>query len=95
VLSRITLPTLLINARNDPFLPEAALPRIDEVSPAVRCEFSAEGGHAGFVSGRFPGNLRWLPRRLISFFRETSGTREIVTQRGADEIMTARNAPPR
>ena len=95
VLGRIMLPTLLINARNDPFLPAAALPRIDEVSPVVRCEFSAEGGHAGFVSGRFPGHLRWLPQRLISFFREASGTREIVTQRGANEIMTARNAPPR
>jgi predicted alpha/beta-fold hydrolase len=67
-LSRIRLPTLVLNARNDPFLPESALPRPDEVSTAVSTEFPAEGGHVGFVSGPFPGNLTWLPRRLFEFF---------------------------
>lgn len=94
VLGRIEVPTLLINACNDPFLPETALPRMDEVSPLVRREFSAEGGHAGFVSGPFPGHLRWLPRRLIAFFREASDARETVTRRGAGEIITARRTSP-
>jgi hypothetical protein len=67
-LRAITAPTLLLNARNDPFLPEAALPRADEVSPAVTAEFPAEGGHVGFVSAPFPGNLCWLPQRLLAFF---------------------------
>ncbi len=67
-LDRITVPTLLLNARNDPFLPAAALPGADEVSPAVTREFPAHGGHAGFVSGRFPGNIDWLPQRLMRFF---------------------------
>ena len=26
------------------------------------------GGHVGFVSGPFPGNLDWLPQRLLHFF---------------------------
>jgi predicted alpha/beta-fold hydrolase len=68
-LTRIAVPTLLVNARNDPFLPEAALPLEDEVSPAVTREFPTEGGHVGFVSGRFPGHLEWLPRRIIEFLR--------------------------
>ena len=68
VLARITRPTLVLNAVNDPFLPPAALPRTDEVSAAVTLEQPAEGGHAGFVSGRFPGNLQWLPTRLLAFF---------------------------
>ena len=69
LLPRITVPTLMVNARNDPFLPEAALPGTRDVSAAVTCEFPAAGGHVGFVSGPFPGNLDWLPRRIVDFFR--------------------------
>ena len=64
----IRVPALLLNARNDPFLPAHALPSANEVSHHVVREFPAHGGHVGFVSGRFPGHLDWLPRRLIAFF---------------------------
>ncbi len=67
-LARIRVPTLLINARDDPFLPAAALPAPGEVSSAVRLEFPARGGHVGFVSGFFPGNIEWLPTRVLHFF---------------------------
>jgi predicted alpha/beta-fold hydrolase len=70
VLGRIEVPTLLLNARNDPFLPESALPRPGEVSSRVQCEFPEQGGHAAFVSAPFPGNLDWLPRRVLGFFAE-------------------------
>ena len=73
VLGRIGVPTLLLNARNDPFLPEAALPDPSQVSAAVRLDFPEEGGHAGFVSGPFPGNIDWMPRLLTAFFEETMG----------------------
>jgi predicted alpha/beta-fold hydrolase len=71
LLARISVPTLMINARNDPFLPQHALPPPSEVSRHVTLEFPATGGHAGFVSGRFPGHLNWLPRRLLAFFSGT------------------------
>ncbi|HEV8725388.1 MAG TPA: hydrolase [Candidatus Binatia bacterium] len=67
-LKLIRVPTLLLNARNDPFLPSAALPSAAEVSDAVTLEFPATGGHVGFVSGKFPGHLEWLPRRILKFF---------------------------
>lgn len=67
-LPRIAVPTLVLNARNDPFLPPAALPARSEVSEAVVLEQPEEGGHAGFVTGAFPGRLDWLPRRLSAFF---------------------------
>jgi len=67
-LGRIRVPALLVNARDDPFLPEAALPTEREVSAAVKLEFPSRGGHVGFVSGPFPGNIEWLPRRLLHFF---------------------------
>ena len=67
-LPAIALPTLMLNAQNDPFMPAQALPRADEVSAQVRLEFPREGGHVGFVSGSFPGKLDWLPQRLLHFF---------------------------
>jgi hypothetical protein len=61
-LGRIRVPTLVLNARNDPFMPEAALDAIDEVPPNVVLEFPRSGGHAGF-----PGRDRWLARRVLDF----------------------------
>ncbi len=69
-LTRIALPTLLIHARNDPFLPERYLPSAREVSPQVTLEYPLTGGHVGFVSGPFPGRLDWLPKRVLTFFSE-------------------------
>ncbi len=67
-LKSIAVPTLAINPKNDPFLPARHLPTADEVSPQVRLEQPPTGGHVGFVSGAFPGNLDWLPQRLLHFF---------------------------
>ncbi len=71
-LARIAVPTLLLNARDDPFLPERALPTEREVSAAVKLEFPARGGHVGFVSGPFPGHIAWLPRRILHFLEHRS-----------------------
>ncbi len=61
-LAGIRVATLVLNARNDPFLPEAALDAIGEVPPNVVLEFPRSGGHAGF-----PGRDRWLARRVLDF----------------------------
>jgi predicted alpha/beta-fold hydrolase len=68
VLGGVNLPTLVLNAQNDPFLPARNLPRPQEVSSMVRLEQPEEGGHVGFAGGAFPGNLDWLPQRLLAFF---------------------------
>jgi predicted alpha/beta-fold hydrolase len=70
LLTAIQVPTLVINARDDPFLPESALPTEREVSEAVKLEFPDRGGHVGFVSGPFPGNPDWLPTRILHFFEQ-------------------------
>ena len=67
-LKSIGVPALTVNPKNDPFLPARHLPTAHEVSPGVRLEQPATGGHVGFVSGAFPGNLDWLPQRLLHFF---------------------------
>lgn len=67
-LVNITVPTLLLNARNDPFLPAVVLPAPTDVSDAVTVEFPDTGGHVGFVRGVFPGSLDWLPQRVLGYF---------------------------
>ena len=61
-LHRIRVPTLLLNARNDPFLPQSALEAIRDIPPNVTLEFPPTGGHAAF-----PGRGRWLARRVLDF----------------------------
>ncbi len=95
VLRRIAVPTLLLNARNDPFMPEAALPRRDEVSPSVRLEFPDHGGHAAFVSAPFPGNLDWMPRRVTAFFTEAIAGRETGSPACANATMPDPGVLPR
>jgi len=71
-LDRIAVPTLLLNARNDPFLPAAALPTADEISTAVTALCPDEGGHVGFMTGIFPGQLDWMPRTALGFLAAKS-----------------------
>lgn len=71
-LDRVRVPTLLLSAADDPFLPRAVLHRVQQVAsgnPALTLEFTSHGGHVGFVGGRFP----WRPRyyaeqRVFRFF---------------------------
>ena len=72
-LGGVRVPTLIINSRNDPFLPEEVLPRSDQISSAITLETPRQGGHVGFVAGRFPGHLDWLPNRLLEFYAHASG----------------------
>jgi hypothetical protein len=68
-LRGIRLPTLLLNAINDPFLPPRALPAANEVAGSVRIDFPPQGGHVGFVTGSPPGQLVWLPQRVLHYFQ--------------------------
>ena len=48
----IRVPTLLINARDDPFEPREVLAMAEErASEFVRCAFTDRGGHVGWVVG--------------------------------------------
>lgn len=67
-LQGIAVPTLVLHARDDPFMTEKAIPRKDEFSKAVTLEVSTHGGHVGFVSGAWPWRPRyWLERRIPEF----------------------------
>lgn len=69
-LARIRVPALVLNARNDPFVPAASLPRPGEVGPCVTLWQPAEGGHVGFPQGAPPGHLFWLPRAVGGWLQQ-------------------------
>lgn len=68
VLHRIAVPTLLISARNDPFLVPACFPYQEAAANRhLYLETPASGGHVGFVSLPLNGSL-WHEKRLAAFF---------------------------
>ena len=70
-LATIRVPTLILQARDDPFLPASALPRQDELSAAVTLELAEHGGHVGFIAGRLPFvPTYWLERRILQQLTE-------------------------
>lgn len=68
LLPGIVVPTLVLNARNDPFMPADALPTAHDVSRYVELLQPAQGGHVGFMTTPFPGALTWLPRTVLDYF---------------------------
>ena len=65
LLHQIAVPTLILNALNDPFIPAESLPQASDVSPSVTLLQPEYGGHAGF-----PGtaDLDWLPDTVLRYF---------------------------
>ncbi len=67
-LHAIQVPTLLLQAKDDPFMTLNALPSPSELSPMVKLELSEQGGHIGFITGKLPGFPRyWLDERIPLF----------------------------
>jgi predicted alpha/beta-fold hydrolase len=70
-LTRIERPTLILHARDDPFMTEAVVPDDHELSPQVMLELSSSGGHVGFVGGNNPFAPKyWLEDRIPEFLAE-------------------------
>lgn len=69
-LKSIATPTLLIHARDDPFMTPAVLPSATELASAVQLEVQSHGGHVGFVAGASPCRARyWLEDRIPAFLQ--------------------------
>jgi predicted alpha/beta-fold hydrolase len=66
-LKNIQLPALVLNARNDPFVPASCLPTQAQVSTNVTLWQPDQGGHVGFASGQFPGDLREMPSAVMDW----------------------------
>src|SRR3569623_634830 len=67
-LSHIAVPTLIVHALDDPFMPPAVIPRAEQLSPQIRLELTARGGHVGFIGGTPRSPRFWLEDRIYTFF---------------------------
>lgn len=73
-LSRIRIPALALNARNDPFVPADSLPVPGAVGRHVTLWQPAHGGHVGFAVGGWPpGHVRAMPQAVGSWLMRAAG----------------------
>lgn len=71
-LKSIKTPTLIIHARDDPFMEPATIPTEEELSSAITLELSEKGGHVGFVTGNRPWKPDyWLEARIMEYLSDT------------------------
>ena len=64
LLAAVATPFLCLHTDNDSLVPVPALPS----NPYIRAECTHGGGHAGFVTVPFPGQVSWLGQHLEEFF---------------------------
>lgn len=88
-LGGIRVPTLILHARDDPFMTPAVIPKPEELSDPVRFELSEHGGHVGFVAADRHGMPEyWLEKRIPEYLRawlpgfELSGEGEALDATG-------------
>ncbi len=71
-LRDIRRPTLIVNAKDDPFMTPQVLPTPDQLSPWVTLEVARCGGHVGFVAaGRGGVPSFWLEHRLAHYLEQS------------------------
>jgi uncharacterized protein len=68
-LHHIRIPALVLNARNDPFVPASSLPHVHDVGRHVTLWQPAHGGHVGFPGGRWPGHVHTLPEAVMGWIQ--------------------------
>lgn len=67
-LRAIVVDTLILHARDDPFMTEQAIPVAHELSAHVQLELYARGGHVGFIAGPWPWRAHyWLEQRIPQY----------------------------
>ncbi|WP_297441157.1 hydrolase [Sulfurimonas sp.] len=69
-LKQIHIPTLIIHAKDDPFMTPEVLPNAVELSESISLEVSEHGGHVGFISGSFLKPQYWMEKRVVEFFKK-------------------------
>lgn len=66
LLGNIELPTLVLHAADDPFMPSDLFERLPTPADAVRVEIARHGGHVGFIETRRGRLGSWLLRRVAT-----------------------------
>ena len=66
-LGRLRIPSLVLNAGNDPFVPAHELPGPQQAGRFVTFWRPAGGGHVGFPHGGFPGRVQRMPTAVADW----------------------------
>ena len=69
-LARVRIPALVLNARNDPFVPAISLPGETAVGRHVTLWQPAQGGHVGFPHGNYPSDVLAMPRAVTDWLAQ-------------------------
>ena len=71
-LKDIKVPTLILQAENDPMIPIKAWPNKSELSPSTRFVGTKTGGHAGFINltKHYKDAILKMPRFMIQYFNQ-------------------------
>lgn len=68
-LADVRVPTRLLQARDDPFLPTGAIPEAAiRANPALEPVFLEKGGHVGFIAGRPWAPRFWAEQNAAEYF---------------------------
>ena len=67
---RIRMPALVLNARNDPFVPAASLPRRTRSAATSRCGSRRTAATSAFRAARFPGHVHDPARAVMGWLRQ-------------------------
>lgn len=68
-LKWIQTSTLIIHAKDDPFMGTTSLPLLTSITDSVRLELHTHGGHVGFVGNKIAGKQRYyLEPTIINYF---------------------------
>jgi hypothetical protein len=71
VVARVRVPTLMITAQDDPFVPyESFLAAMVAENPAIRFLAPEHGGHCGFISKHGDAERFWAEARVVEFCEE-------------------------
>lgn len=69
-LIRIQTPTLIIHAKDDPFMYPSTAPTEEMLSDAITLELTEQGGHVGFVGQRGLWHADyWLEKRIVEWLQ--------------------------
>lgn len=86
-IDQISIPTLLLSAADDPFLPQAVLDDVRLVArrnPRLHLEFPPHGGHVGFVGGHNPFSPRYYAEQRACDFLANHAPLNVALPPGID-----------
>ena len=70
-LRRIEIPTLILHAKDDPFMWPSTLPKLSDLSSSIQLRIEAHGGHVGFIASQH-SLLRndWLETEIVGYLEQ-------------------------